>query len=148
MFCDQFPFIKELQDEWPSLKPGTSKLAENITFWGEQWKKHGSCSSMDAKDYFRLTLDIHKRIGKNFKDVLENKHISAKGKPVKRKDIFNAVKDHIGGFKPQIKCIIGPNDLYYLQEIRICLDTSTYHNYIHCVINYIDCPADDYVYFP
>jgi ribonuclease I len=100
-------------------------------------------SSMNELDYFKLTLDIHKRT--ILKDVLQKEGISPDyTKTISREKIFNAVKDDIKA-KPEILCKEYKNN-YYVEEIRMCLDKTNDHKYIDCPRDYVDCPED--VYYP
>ncbi|RDX78921.1 Ribonuclease 3, partial [Mucuna pruriens] len=77
----------------------------NGQFWEHEWEIHGMCSSNDLKA------------------ILRNAKISPGG-TYGQSMIINVIKRVIG-VEPQLKC--------YLEEISLCLNTSTIPRYINCV---------------
>ncbi|KAI5389348.1 hypothetical protein KIW84_074843, partial [Lathyrus oleraceus] len=136
-------FSKELQKEWPSLRSYQNTSLADTTLWLNQWKDHGTCSLMTPEKYFEETLKIHKRTNLKFTLIKAGLPPNAR-RPYMTTEIFDAIKRRIG-FNPQIQCIKIGNK-FYLQEIRLCLDKSTQHNYIDCPKTYVDCGSN--VYFP
>ncbi len=146
MFCYQFDskVYYQLQKEWPSLIYNNRQKEEDNTFWTQQWRKHGTCSSIKLEDYFKLTLDIHKRT--ILKDVLQKKSIKPDEKnSLPRENIFDAIKEAIEGKNPEILCVEYKNKSY-VKEIRMCLDKTKDHKYMDCPRKYVNCPTN--VYFP
>lgn len=88
--------------------------------WKHEWEDHGTCSMLTPKDYFKHTLDLYSKPGKNIKDILAKAKIKAGEELVKKTDIETAIKDHINK-TAQIVC--DPTKEYLL-EIRICFDKS------------------------
>lgn len=59
--------LSTLQKDWPTL---ACPSADGIKFWGHEWEKHGTCSSLDQHSYFQATLDLKHR--SNLLQVLAN----------------------------------------------------------------------------
>lgn len=120
-----------MDDAWPQLR-----MQPNTDFWQHEWKKHGTCSTLQKKplDFFELGLQIRKRI--NLDAILKAANIVPDDKKFYTAADFNntifaslnaypelmfearrGLKGHKGG-------------LYYLLEIRVCLDPtgSSYKN--------------------
>ncbi|KAH7856302.1 hypothetical protein Vadar_006099 [Vaccinium darrowii] len=49
---------KDLEQFWPNLRATDS----HFKFWGDEWRKHGSCSGLDPATYFGLAIQFRKAI--------------------------------------------------------------------------------------
>ncbi|CAK8571938.1 unnamed protein product [Lathyrus sativus] len=131
------PIKVELENFWPNLEG--MRVIDGFIFWSKQWKLHGTCSSMNAPEFFNLALQIYHK--NKLKIILDLNGIKPGGtKKEKIRDIFNAIGKGIGK-KPQILC-----KMCYLLEIRVCLNKVSV-DYIDCTGQLtINCPVE--VYFP
>lgn len=135
--------MSDFDNYWPSLKKAQN--GDDIRFWKYQWNKHGTCSSMDPKDYFKLVFQIYKK--HNLKTILKQKgNINPGGQKILSKDIFNAIKAGTN-YEPQIVCRADQNHSSYLLQVRVCLDKSGV--YKDCVATpgdpLIKCPKSVYI---
>ncbi|KAL5056121.1 hypothetical protein RYX36_036806 [Vicia faba] len=114
--------VNELDKKWPSITRQT-----NQRFWQGEWDKHGSCSMLDAQEYFKLTLELYDRA--DIKKILKKNNITAEVtlKSFPKEEIENAIKPHIENTKPQLVCIQGN-----LAEVRLCFDKTPDYKYINC----------------
>ncbi|OIW05715.1 hypothetical protein TanjilG_23501 [Lupinus angustifolius] len=49
-----WPIFTDLNEYWPNLN------GKNINLWQDEWKKHGSCGTLDPLGYFTLALELYK----------------------------------------------------------------------------------------
>jgi ribonuclease T2 len=108
-----------LNKVWPSLK----LKVNNSQFWNDEWKKHGTCSTMRPKPYFKLALDLYAL--NDIKDLL-NKTLTPGGLATKAA-IESAIKLGTGS-KPQLHC--DKNSRNLLEEVRLCFNIT--NRYISC----------------
>ncbi|KEH30000.1 putative ribonuclease T(2) [Medicago truncatula] len=110
----------KLKTDWPAI------IGDDTDLWKYEWNEHGTCSMLTPNEYFKHSLALYGKPGKNIKDILAKAKIKAGEELVKRTDIEAAIKNHIKK-EPQIVC--DPTKEYLL-EIRICYDKSD--NYKDC----------------
>ncbi|PNX79389.1 S6 RNase [Trifolium pratense] len=136
--------LSDFRKFWPNLL--MVKKTDEYELWINQWKHHGTCSSMYAKDFYKLAFQIY--LKKDLKAILLMNGITPGGKEQESQKIFDAIKSGIGGFNPEIECKMHQNKSY-LVEIRLCLDKKDVV-YTNCGpdprLLKIQCP--DKVYFP
>ncbi|AES68200.1 ribonuclease T2 family protein [Medicago truncatula] len=68
----------QLNKDWPSLEEKTKigpGRTDNIPFWIEQWKNHGTCSVsiLDQVQYFSLVLKMYNTI--NVRNILQRENV-------------------------------------------------------------------------
>ncbi|CAI9777378.1 unnamed protein product [Fraxinus pennsylvanica] len=112
--------ISRLESSWPDLLELDCKGARGQSFWGQQWEKHGTCSTTpnDYEAYFNLAVDL-----KNKHDILQT---------LRQSEIWPGDYYHIDsinssiaratGSQIQIKCGKIPFHTPVLSEIIICYD--------------------------
>lgn len=47
--------ISRMQKEWETL---ACPSGDGMKFWGHEWEKHGTCSSLQQRQYFQAALDL------------------------------------------------------------------------------------------
>lgn len=57
-----------MQKDWPTLACPTG---DGMKFWGHEWEKHGTCTSLDEHAYFETALNLKNKANllKIFKDA-------------------------------------------------------------------------------
>lgn len=88
---------------------GTSGLA-----W-HQWKKHGSCTDLEAADYYALSREAYGSITRP--DILRRLEREIRVSPAVIEAAFLEANPHLSNDEITITCKQG-----YIQEARICLD--------------------------
>ncbi|KAL0421079.1 UNVERIFIED_CONTAM: Intracellular ribonuclease LX [Sesamum latifolium] len=44
-----------MHKDWPTL---ACPSGDGMKFWGHEWEKHGTCTSLDQHSYFQAALDL------------------------------------------------------------------------------------------
>ena len=107
------------------MKERTEKVPrriDNIAFWIQQWKSHGTCSVsiLDQVQYFSTALKIYNTI--NVRNMLQKENVIPGRTRVTKEYYARAIENQMK-VKPQILCKEIQNQSY-LYEIRFCLTAS------------------------
>ena len=139
----------QLNKDWSSLdvrtKDVVTRRIDNLGFWGEQWRMHGTCSVslLDQFEYFSKALKIYNTI--NVRNMLQKENVIPGGTPVDTKAISSAIQNQLK-LKPQIRCRLMQNQ-FYLYEIGLCLTASKDPEFIDCKAEFVGCSIHQKVYF-
>ncbi|MCH80341.1 ribonuclease 3-like, partial [Trifolium medium] len=90
--------LSDFRKFWPNLL--MVKKTDEFKLWRDQWIHHGKCSSMYAKDFYKLAFQIY--LKKDLKAILLMNGITPGGTEQESQKIFDAIKSGIGGFNPEI----------------------------------------------
>ncbi|KAL3631169.1 hypothetical protein CASFOL_024153 [Castilleja foliolosa] len=111
--------------DWPTL---ACPVADGMKFWGHEWVKHGTCSSLHQYSYFQAGLDLKKKA--NLLQVLENAEITP-GNQYSLKSIKQAIEHGIG-HEPYIECNVDHAKKHEIFQVYLCVDKTA--------SDFIDCP--------
>ena len=127
--------LDELKQHWPDVENHDKNW-----FWKHEWDKHGKCATnkfdstlKNQLDYFKKGLELKSKfsIYKLIYAIYENNN----GGYYSTKSIIQTVK-HYSGSVPSLQCdqYFGNNSdsniiLFYLKEIKICMDKSFNQSY-------------------
>ncbi|KAF9608273.1 hypothetical protein IFM89_008558 [Coptis chinensis] len=114
--------VKDLQDRLNAAWPDVQNL-NNAKFWGEQWKKHGTCSRLKQHEFFEKALDLFDAIDfiqrvLALKDVLGNY-----GGTYNLQSMMNAY-DLTYKVKPRILCNTNSVGKQQIQEFQLKISTN------------------------
>ena len=125
-FQDENKF-KQLDSIWPNLdqpRPEYDRLGSRVlaqSFWGHEWKKHGTCSEnmYNQTQYFDLAIKLKNRY--NLLSILEQGGLS-RGHSHELSDVNSTIWRTTHG-TPDLKCLNDARvhrNVPVLQEIGIC----------------------------
>lgn len=92
---------------------------DNINFWSNEWRKHGTCTVLSQYDYFKTALDLHGKV--NLLEVLKDSGIEPNGdKFYSLETIKSAIKKGFG-YYAIIQCNVDKAKNQQLQEVYLCV---------------------------
>lgn len=109
--------VSKLTISWPDVK----KVGNDITFWREQWDKHGTCSQQKYKqtDYFERSHEMWNT--HNVTEILNRAGIIPNGTMRKYVDIEGSIQAAIQTKIPLLRCKnVTRSNISRLHEIVIC----------------------------
>ncbi|GFP86201.1 intracellular ribonuclease lx [Phtheirospermum japonicum] len=118
--------MARMQEDWPTL---ACPSADGMKFWGHEWGKHGTCSSLDQYNYFKAGLDLKNK--SNLLQALKNAGIHP-GNHYSLQSIKQAIEDSIG-HEPYIECNLDHAGKHELFQVYLCVDKSA-SEFINCPI--------------
>jgi len=95
---------------------------DNYRFWRNQWRDHGTCSSLPLNPYGYFYLAAHIKNKIKLDRLLTNAKIVAHGTNTYKKTLFNSTIFAGIGAYPQLTCERNKQGSHDLLEIRVCLD--------------------------
>lgn len=143
--CNNDPFdidkldniINEMDDFWFSYN------GNNVNFWQHEWIKHGTCSELDFRKYFSITIDLYKRYNLN-KWLSDEDFLPSTGHQFHMAELEKVIQDSFPIDSVQFICQQRKGKQFFLNEIRLCLDTNL--KPIDCILN--STCTDKYFYYP
>ncbi|KAK4481594.1 hypothetical protein RD792_012496 [Penstemon davidsonii] len=132
--CDQTSLHKseisdlmsKMQKDWPTL---ACPSADGMKFWGHEWGKHGTCSSLDQHSYFQAALQL--KDNSHLLQVLRNAGIRP-GNFYSVESIKKAIEEGVG-YEPFIDCNVDASGNHQLFQVYLCVDTSS-SKFIKCPV--------------
>ncbi|XP_073130616.1 intracellular ribonuclease LX-like [Henckelia pumila] len=118
--------INRMHKDWPTL---ACPSADGIRFWGHEWAKHGTCTSLDQHTYFQVALDFKKRA--NLLRILENAGIRP-GHFYSMESMKQAIEDAVG-YTPFIECNVDSSGNHQIFQVYMCVDSSA-SSFIQCPV--------------
>ncbi|XP_051146140.1 intracellular ribonuclease LX-like [Andrographis paniculata] len=116
----------KMEKDWPTL---ACPSADGMKFWGHEWSKHGTCSSLRQHAYFEAALNLKHKA--NLLQRLADAGIRP-GKFYTLKELKHAMQEGVG-HEPYIECNVDPEGNHQLYQVYLCVDTSG--------SNIVDCPV-------
>ncbi|GJU26581.1 extracellular ribonuclease LE [Tanacetum coccineum] len=111
----------KLNKYWPNLESKQQQVVFNIDFWKAEWTKHGRYSGLGVREYFEMSLELHKDAGQGLKAKLAAENIIPTiYNTYKLVNIQAAVNKINDGFSSTIICVQrqGSGNQQQIQEIR------------------------------
>ncbi|KAL0364003.1 UNVERIFIED_CONTAM: Intracellular ribonuclease LX [Sesamum angustifolium] len=118
--------VSRMQKDWPTL---ACPSGDGMKFWGHEWEKHGTCTSLDQHSYFQAALDLKSKA--NLLQVLGDAGIRP-GKFYSLESIKQAIEEGVG-YGAYIECNVDPAGNHQLYQVYLCVDTSA-SNFIQCPV--------------
>ncbi|KAL0358097.1 UNVERIFIED_CONTAM: Intracellular ribonuclease LX [Sesamum calycinum] len=118
--------VSRMQKDWPTL---ACPSGDGMKFWGHEWEKHGTCTSLDQHSYFQAALDLKSKA--NLLQVLGDAGIRP-GKFYSLESIKQAIEEGLG-YGAYIECNVDPAGNHQLYQVYLCVDTSA-SNFIQCPV--------------
>ncbi|KAL0385797.1 UNVERIFIED_CONTAM: Intracellular ribonuclease LX [Sesamum radiatum] len=116
--------VSRMHKDWPTL---ACPSGDGMKFWGHEWEKHGTCTSLDQHTYFQAALDLKSKA--NLLQVLGDAGIRP-GKFYSLESIKQAIEGGVG-YEAYIECNVDPAGNHQLYQVYLCVDTSA-SNFIQC----------------
>lgn len=108
----------QLRHLWPVLSRGASATE----LWESQWMKHGSCTGLSCRSYFRRVVELARRF--DFLRALSAQGIVASDHRTHRlADVQSALDAAVGGSRVNVRCRKSWKGSV-LDSIHVCLDSS------------------------
>ncbi|KAL8518708.1 hypothetical protein ACS0TY_009886 [Phlomoides rotata] len=119
--------ISRMEKDWPTL---ACPSGDGMRFWGHEWEKHGTCTSLQQRAYFQAALDLKKNA--NLLQVLGNAGIHP-GKFYSMESIKKAIEEGVGGYEAFTECNVDTQGNHQLYQVYLCVDKSA-SKFVHCPI--------------
>ncbi|KAL2461187.1 Ribonuclease 1 [Abeliophyllum distichum] len=118
--------VSRMQKDWPTL---ACPSGDGLKFWGHEWDKHGTCTTLNQHSYFQAALDLKNKA--NLLQVLQNAGIRP-GKFYSLESIKEAIEEGVG-YAPFIECNVDSSGNHQLLQVYMCVDTSA-SKFIQCPV--------------
>ncbi|CAN6219613.1 unnamed protein product [Urochloa humidicola] len=110
--------VKALEQNWPTLSCKGS--GSSFEFWSYEWKKHGTCSNLEQRDYFARSLAI--KAAHNLTEILAGAGIvPSETERYSVTSISDAIVQGTG-FRANIECNRGSGRQSQLYQVYQCVD--------------------------
>ncbi|KAF9592266.1 hypothetical protein IFM89_013492, partial [Coptis chinensis] len=114
--------VKDLQGKLDIAWPDVQNL-NNAKFWGEQWKKHGTCSGLKQHEYFKKALILFDKIELRNRVAQLRPVLGNFGGKYNLQSLLNAY-DKTYNVKPRILCNTNSVGKQQIQEFQLNISTN------------------------
>ncbi|CAL5061466.1 unnamed protein product [Urochloa decumbens] len=110
--------VRSLEQNWPTLScKGNGRSFE---FWSYEWKKHGTCSNLEQRDYFASALAV--KAAHNLTEILAGAGIvPSESETYSVSSVSEAIAQGTG-FKANLECNRGAAGEAQLFQVYQCVD--------------------------
>ncbi|XP_057777247.1 intracellular ribonuclease LX-like [Salvia miltiorrhiza] len=118
--------VKRMEKDWPTL---ACPSGDGVKFWGHEWEKHGTCTSLHQHAYFQSALELKNKA--NLLQLLKHAGIYP-GKFFSMESIKRAIKEGVG-YEAYIECNVDTQGNHQVYQVYMCVDKSA-SKFINCPI--------------